>query len=364
MSDDKETVRKIKYCVHCGIEVSDSEIYCPKCGKLVAKLIRPKSKKPSSISRKCSECGSIITSPILEQCPICNAKLEKVIKQPKTASEEKTQKKTGVIFTNKKFVSENKFSVKKDAWTIREGISIFSNSLMVYIFLRFLIIILIFSQTSSLESVEVNMPTLLLQQIPTIIFGVYPIWYIYSKKHDFKKIGLYFGSKKIFITILISIIGAACLILIDFSSGFLIDFIYDIGIDVYDIKTFIIEENQIIRNAGIIWLIPLIILLCLGTISTEIVYRGVLHNALKQYFDNKLTGRITIILTISLVYSGLLFFFTFPGGIYFILINFLVFTVLGIIYEISGNLFNTIIAGIIYDVIIVLIIYFNITLFP
>ncbi|MCJ7651828.1 MAG: zinc ribbon domain-containing protein, partial [Candidatus Lokiarchaeota archaeon] len=181
MSDDKETVRKIKYCVHCGIEVSDSETYCPQCGKLVAKLIKPQPKKPQSLSRKCSECGSIINSPILEQCPICNTKLEKVLKQPKTASEEKSQKKVGVIFTNKKFVSEQKFSVKKDVWTIREGISIFSNALMVYVFLRFLIIILIVNLTGSLESVEANMSILLLEQIPTIIFGVYPIWYIYSK---------------------------------------------------------------------------------------------------------------------------------------------------------------------------------------
>ena len=364
MSDDKETVKKIKYCVHCGTEVSDSETYCSKCGKLVAKLIKPQSKKPQSISRKCSECGSIINSPILEQCPICNNKLEIVLKQPTTASEEKSQKKMGVIFTNKKFVSEQRLSVKKDAWTIREGISIFSNSLMIYVFLRFLIIILIVSQTSSLEPVETTMSILLLEQIPTIIFGVYPIWYIYSKKHDFKKMGLYLGKNNIFISFLIGIIGAACLIMIDFSSGFLIDFIYDIGINVYDIKTYILEENQIIRNAGIIWMIPLIILLCIGTISTEIVYRGVLHNALKQYFNNKFTGRITIILTVSLVYSGLLLFFTFPGGIYFILINFLVFTALGIMYEINGNLFNTIIAGIIYDVLIVLIISFNIALFP
>ncbi|MHA1193966.1 MAG: zinc-ribbon domain-containing protein [Promethearchaeota archaeon] len=364
MSDDKEIVRKIKYCVHCGTEASDSEIYCSKCGKLVAKLTKPQSKKPPSISRKCSECGSIINSPILEQCPICNNKLEKVLKQPKTTSEEKSQKKTGVIFTNKKFVAEQRLSVKKDAWTIREGISIFSNSLMVYVVLRFLIIIMILTLTGSSETVETTMPILLLEQIPTIIFGVYPMLYIYSKKHDFKKMGFYLGKNKIFITFLIGIVGAACLIMIDFSSGFLIDFIYDIGINVYDIKTYIIEENQIIRNAGIIWMIPLIILLCLGTISTEIVYRGVLHNALKQYFNDKFTGRITIILTVSLVYSGLMFFFTFPGGIYFILINFLVFTALGIMYEINGNLFNTIIAGIIYDVLIVLIIYFNITLFP
>jgi len=364
MSDDKETVSKIKYCVHCGTEVSDSEIYCPKCGKLVAKLTKPQSKKPSSISRKCSKCGSIITSSILEQCPICNTKLEKVIIQPKTESEEKSQKKVGVIFTNKKFVSEQKFSVKKDAWSIREGISIFSNALMVYVFLRFLIIILIVYLTGSIESVKPNMAILLLEQIPTIIFGVYPIWYIYSKKHDFKKMGLYFGSNKIFITFLIGIVGAACLIMIDLSSGSIIDFMYDLGINVSDIKTYIVEENQIIKDAGIIWIIPLIILLCLGTISTEIVYRGVLHNALKKYFDNKFTGRIIIILTVSLIYSGLILFFTFPGGVYFFLINFLVFTALGIIYEINGNLFNTIIAGIIYDVLIVLIIYFNITLFP
>jgi len=363
MSDDKETVKKIKYCVHCGTEVSDSEIYCPKCGKLVAKLIKPQSKKPPSISRICPGCGSIITSQILEQCPICNAKLEKAIKQPRTESEEKSQRKTGVIFTNKKFVSEQKFAVKKDVWTIREGISIFTNALMVYVFLRFLIIILIVSQNSSLGSVDINMGILLLEQIPTIIFGVYPIWYIYSKKHDFKKIGLNFKNNKIFITFLIGILGAICLILIDLSSNFIIDFTYNLGINVYDIKTYIVEENQLIRDAGILWIIPLIILLCLGTISTEIVYRGVLHNTLKEYFDNKLTGRITIILTVALTYSGLILFFTFPAGVYFFLINFLVFSVLGIVYEINGNLFNTIIAGIIYDILIILIIYHNITLF-
>ncbi len=357
MSNDKETVKKIKYCVHCGTEVSDSEVYCPKCGKLVAKLIKPQSKKPPSISRICPGCGSIITSQILEQCPICNAKLEKAIKQPITESEEKSQRKTGVIFTNKKFVSEQKFAVKKDVWTIREGISIFTNALMFYVFLRFLIIILIVTL-----AIETSMAARYLEQIPTIIFGVYPIWYIYSKKHDFKKIGLNFESNKIFIAFLIGILGAICLILIDLSSNIIIDFTYDLGINIYDIKTYIIEENQLIRDAGILWIIPLIILLCLGTISTEIVYRGVLHNALKEYFDNKVTGRITIILTVALTYSGLILFFTFPAGVYFFLINFLVFSVLGIIYEINGNLFNTIIAGIIYDILIVLIIYNNITL--
>lgn len=364
MSDDKETVRKIRYCVHCGTEVSDSEIYCPKCGKLVAKLIKSQPKKPQPISRKCSKCGSIINSPILEQCPICNAKLDKVLKQPKSESEEKSQKKAGVIFTNKKFVPEQKFQVKRDTWTIREGINVFSNALMVYVFLRFLIIMLIVTQTSSIESIETNMATLLLEQIPTIIFGVYPIWYIYSKKHDLKKMGFYLGKNKILITILIGVLGAACLIMIDLSSGFFIDFTFNIGIDIYDIYAYIIEENQVIQSASIIWIIPLIFLLCLGTISTEIVYRGVLHNALKQYFDNKFTGRIMIILTVSLVYSGLILFFTFPGGIYFFLINFLVFTTLGVMFEINGNLYNTIIAGIIYDIFIVLIIYYNITLFP
>ena len=87
MSKNNET--KIKYCVYCGTDVGD-ETYCPNCGKLVIKLNGSKEPKKHQInhklspiqkvelSRKCPGCGSLITSTILDQCPICNTALEKV----------------------------------------------------------------------------------------------------------------------------------------------------------------------------------------------------------------------------------------------------------------------------------------------
>ena len=80
MSEENE--KKIKFCVFCGVDVGSEKIYCPNCGKLIVKLettekpeeeLSPKkiiSVPPSEISRKCPGCGSIITSTILNQCPI------------------------------------------------------------------------------------------------------------------------------------------------------------------------------------------------------------------------------------------------------------------------------------------------------
>ena len=117
MSQDNK--RKIQYCVYCGEDVGESKTYCPKCGKLIVKLKsdenqeksriihRPVSIKREEISRKCSGCGSIITSTILDQCPICNAPLEKISEAKKAA----IQKKPALIFTDKKLEPEQKFII-------------------------------------------------------------------------------------------------------------------------------------------------------------------------------------------------------------------------------------------------------------
>ena len=88
MSKDNE--KKIKYCVYCGADVEKHKAYCPNCGKIIIKLSpseipteprpihKPVSTQRVEISRKCPGCGSIVTSTILEQCPICNATLEKI----------------------------------------------------------------------------------------------------------------------------------------------------------------------------------------------------------------------------------------------------------------------------------------------
>ena len=123
----KENKKKIKFCVYCGSDVKENEIYCPKCGKLVIKIEagkevpKPQITQKLEISRKCPGCGSVITSTVLDQCPICNTELEKIAEFKRAA----IQKKPGLIFTSKKLEPEQKFILKKDTWNLKEGVNVF-----------------------------------------------------------------------------------------------------------------------------------------------------------------------------------------------------------------------------------------------
>ncbi len=362
MSKENEKQQIVKHCVYCGTQIEESKIYCPKCGKLVVKIEPSKGTKPpqkKTVSRKCSGCGSIITSSVLEQCPICNTKLEKIPKLQKTQSSETHLNKTGYVFTNKKLVPEQKFIIKKETWNFREGISVFGNSLMVYIIIRLLITMLLTLQLESSDPIDLNITTILLSQIPDVLFGLYPVWYIYSKKHNFQKLRLNFKARPFLIALLIGVIGSIGLVIIDNFSSLLIQFMYDSGIDFFDIFSYLANQSLVIQNTDLIWVILLMVILSLSAISTELVFRGVLHNTLKERFDNNLLGRSSVIFINALMYSVLFLLFTLPIGIYFFLVNFMVFIFLGILYEANKNILTTITASIIYNIaIVILIVYF------
>lgn len=354
-----ENNKKIKYCVYCGEDVGTSETYCPSCGKLVVKLkngkisakksVPPKSAPviKAEISRKCPGCGSIITSTILDQCPVCNTKLEKVSEAKKAL----IQKRPGLIFTNKKLEPEQKFIIKKDAWNFREGINVAGTCMYIFIIAFFLIYFLLTFQGTG-GSVEPSIQNFVITQIPEVLFGVYPIYYIYSKKHSFKKLGFITDSKKLLTGIFIGIIGAISLLLLDLLYSSLLSSLASIGLDFFNVAPEIALQNQIIRDAEFIWALLFILLMALANISFEIVFRGVLHNALKQKFRNV----IIVISIVALIYSVLMLFL-FPNPAFFLL-NFLVFTVFGIIFELtSGNLYSTIIASEIYYIFIIIFIY-------
>jgi membrane protease YdiL (CAAX protease family)/RNA polymerase subunit RPABC4/transcription elongation factor Spt4 len=366
MSKENNSESKIKYCVHCGAKVGENETYCPKCGKLVVKLsdakseITPSKLKTSKITRTCSGCGSIITSPILEQCPICNTILEKVPKDLRSEASETLQKSSGVIFSNKKLIPEKALTLKKDSWNLKEGLNVFVNALVWYVMIRFLIIILLTFQG---ETVPVDISTILLSQIPDLIFAVYPIWYIYAKKHKFSKLGFNFKRNKVLYAFFLGVVGAVILLFTDILSNYIIEFMYSIGINFVNVDTYIAQEHAVIQDANLIWLILLISLLVIGSISSEIIYRGVLHNTLREYFQDKIISRIYVILIVALIYSAIYLLFSLPIGLYFFVTNFIVFIILGIIYEINGNILNTIIVNAIYNITLVLIIYFNVSLF-
>jgi membrane protease YdiL (CAAX protease family) len=355
----RENNKKIKYCVYCGEDVGTGETYCPSCGKLMVKLKNGKiSAKKSTvskpipvtkaeISRKCPDCGSIITSTILDQCPVCNAKLEKISEANKAL----IQKKPGLIFTNKKLEPEQKFIIKRDKWNLREGINVAGTCTYIFIIAYFLIYFLLTFQGTG-GSVEPSIQNFIITQIPEVLFGIYPIYYIYAKKHSYKKLGFLKDSKKFLIGIVIGIVGAISLLLLDLLYSSLLSSLAGIGLDFFNVAPEIALQNQIIRNAEFMWAFLFILLMGLANISFEIVFRGVLHNALKQKFQNV----IIVIPLVASIYSVLMLFL-FPNLAFFLL-NFLVFIVLGIIFELtSGNIYSTIIASEIYYIFIIIIIY-------
>ncbi len=346
----KENQKKIKYCVFCGADVAESKIYCPNCGKLIIKIAPGKQiskQQPVSkedFSRKCPKCGSIITSTVLDQCPICNTELEKISEVRKTF----VQKKPGLIFTNKKLEPEQKFILRKDTWNLKEGINVFGTCIYILVIVFFLLATFSFQ----FESAPLTIEQLLLSYIPELLFGIYPLWYIYNKKHSFTKLGFRSESKKIPLALIIGILGALMLLLLNFFSDRLIYFMSDLGLDFFNITTTIEEYNQVIRDSELIWNIILILSLCGVTLSSEIVFRGVLHNTLKQRFKNN----YIVILIVASAYSLLMLFFTIPYGIYFFLFNLLSYILLGFIYEINQNIYNTMIAGLLSNIISIIII--------
>ncbi|MFX1568767.1 MAG: type II CAAX prenyl endopeptidase Rce1 family protein [Promethearchaeota archaeon] len=351
----EENKIKIKYCVYCGSEVEENKTYCPKCGKLIIKvktdktITKPKPIQRLEIERKCPGCGSLITSTILEQCPICNTELEKIPDIKKTV----IQKKPGLIFTSKKLEPEQKFILKKDTWNLKEGINVFGTCIYVLVIVFFLLFTVISFQ---LDTTTLSIQEVLLSQVPELVFGIYPIWYIYNKKHSFSKIGIFTQSKKILLGIAVGILGGIILILINYMSDSIINFFSNIGWDFFNVRSSILEQNQVIRDSDFLWIILLITALCIGAFSSEIVFRGVLHNTLKQKFKND----FYVVLLVALTYSLVMLLFTFPVGMSFFIANFLIFMVLGIIFELTnGNLSATIFANIFYNVVIMILIYLN-----
>ncbi|MFW9825474.1 MAG: type II CAAX prenyl endopeptidase Rce1 family protein [Candidatus Thorarchaeota archaeon] len=357
----KKNEKIIKYCVYCGADVGD-EIYCPKCGKLVVKLNGTKEpqkpqkpqiiKKPPlvqkvEISRTCPGCGSVVTSTILDQCPICNTTLEKLTEVKKDL----IKKKPGLIFTNKKLEPEQRFILKKNQWNLREGLNVFGTCMYIYIIVFFLLYFALATQwgTGGFES---NIQIFLISQIPEALFGIYPLYYIYSKKHSSIKLGFYRDSKKILLSITIGIIGALCLILFDFLYSGLINALGEIGLDISSVIENATTQNQIIRDADFIWVFLLIVLMVIGTASTEIVYRGVLHNSLKQKFNN----RIYVMLIVAVIYA-IVMLVLYPSPIYFFL-NFIGFIIIGIIFELTnGNIYSTLITNVLYNLLIIILIF-------
>lgn len=357
--------REIKYCVYCGAEIKDGNVYCPQCHKLAIKV---KSRGGSSyqkslpikgeFTRKCSGCGSLISSMRIQQCPICNTVLEKVPEHLKP----KPQKHSGYIFANKKLQPEHKFEIRKESWNSREGYRVFEASVFSYLSILMLILIILSTQMNpdTLE-IEQNIFTIFLETVPLIALGIYPIYYILAKKNSFLKLGFNPDTKKVAIALAIGVLGAIGIYLINLISNYAFSMFINAGFENFiTYHANLIEFNQIVKSSGF-WIIIYCLLVSLMAFATEIAYRGVLQNTLKQKFGDEIKGKLLVSLLVALVYAGInIFIFLLSDiyiGIFLFISDFLIFFFLGILYELNGNLYNSIFAQVFYNLLIVLIVF-------
>jgi membrane protease YdiL (CAAX protease family) len=251
--------------------------------------------------------------------------------------------------------------LKKDAWNLKEGFNVFTNSLLVYITVYLFLIMFVWFQLGlgdGSSTTEIPFYLILLSQIPGMLLGIFPLWYINANKHSYEKLGFPTNKKKIISAFIIGILGGLGLIAINIFSGFINTLFYEIGLNFFDIQEYMDMETKAIRSGGI-WVILLLFELIITSISVEILFRGVLHNTLKEKFGaEKGNGRFLTILIVAIAYSLIYLLFSFPIGIFFLVSNFLIFIFLGVLYEINGNIYNTIFASIFYDIVLIILILY------
>ena len=364
----KETDRSVKHCVYCGSRVYENLVYCDNCGKLIVQ-IKSEKEKPRleksitvsakrDLSRKCPGCGSIITSTVLNQCPICNEILEEIPQH--ILKTQKKSKTSGYVFTNKKLEPEQNYVIKKDSWNFKEGMSVFFNCLMIYITVQLLIFMVLWIQVdpNSQINIELNIFTIIISQIPGIAFALYAIGYIVANKHRAKKLGFNSNRDKILKAGILGVVGGFLLLLVTDLSYYINQILDSLGLAFINLAEYNAEEDAIISQAHPIMILLLGIVLCSSAIASEVVIRGVLHNTLKNKFENNIQGKLIIITITSLTYGLIFLLISFGVGITFFIMNFLIGFILGILYEINGNILNTLAAGCVYNILILLIIVF------
>ena len=315
----------------------------------------PTTSKGKTLERVCPKCGSIITSKILKQCPICDTVLEEL--PVDITPEKKDEEKSFLVFTGKKLELSSKFILQKDQWKFRESANIFFNSIVLFLFAKIGIFTLFFllQGPSAGYELPITIEAITLNQIPGAFLIIYPLSYIFSKKHKILKLGLNYERRKLLIALLIGIIGTFLVNFVADLSFLINNFFVSIGWTVFAPPESLAEQYTIIKNSALLYKILISFFLMLDVFGTEITFRGVLHNGLITKLGSQLIERVYVILIVSLVYSGLFLFFTFDMGL--VIIYFLNCIILGIIYEISNrNLFSTIFTNCIFTLITFIII--------
>ncbi|MBD3352703.1 MAG: zinc-ribbon domain-containing protein, partial [Candidatus Lokiarchaeota archaeon] len=209
MSDsESQDQKKTKKCPACGKELPSNARFCQKCGNNLTKEINTEwrtatikkrgqaGKKETDktddlepITQKCPFCGVIIKSTVLDQCPECFHMLSEL----PAGYKENLDKK---FLTPNQRKKETQKVKKKDKWNIQEAFSVFFNSILVFIVSEFLVMMVFIVMNPELmdspgtATIPVNNLSIILNSIPSVLLGLYPLIYIKKNQHAFKKLGL------------------------------------------------------------------------------------------------------------------------------------------------------------------------------
>ncbi|MHA1729049.1 MAG: CPBP family glutamic-type intramembrane protease [Promethearchaeota archaeon] len=345
---------RLKKCPNCGRELPEYAKFCKSCGTRIGSKGIPIRKetewrkvkkrvinqyerseqpeKEKSIERICPKCNTIVNSKVLEQCPVCFTKLPAL-------SEKEKEKLDTMLFTGKKMVSEKSLTPDKNKWSLKEATSVFFNSIMIYVLIESVFLGFFMLNPGLLDEgrIPINEFTLLISPLISIIFGVFPLIYISKNKHNFKKIG--FREENIIKFILTGIIVGILFYFFNNWIDSLVTFFIDKPVAV------IAEEKDVINNMGIPLVMLLTVIVITGQIFEEILFRGVIQNALGDYLENKNpkkksgmllnVNKWNTIFIICAIYS--VFYFIIGLNFYYLILNLVSSLIVGIVYEFTDR---------------------------
>ncbi|MFX1239293.1 MAG: type II CAAX prenyl endopeptidase Rce1 family protein, partial [Promethearchaeota archaeon] len=284
--------------------------------------------------------------------PICNEHLKKIPGQQKDS----LRSKVGYIFDSKKLRPVN----NKDRWNFKEGIKIFESSILTYLMVYIMILLIL--NDPSFQSTGLTIFYLILEKLPHISLFIYPLLYIILRKDRFLKLGFDSKGRKLHTIFFFAFIGIFTLFFLNLFFGMLIENLQRMsvpGFINYSGNSLLIRN--IINTSGF-WFIFYYSFSVLSVISIEIAYRGVLHNALKDKFGTNLKGRSIVILIVSGMFAFIESLMSFLNdvllGLVFLAYYFLLFLILGILYELKGRIYNTLITYVIFDIVTMIIFVF------
>ncbi|MHA1733491.1 MAG: hypothetical protein ACTSU5_16200 [Promethearchaeota archaeon] len=297
--------------------------------------------------RKCPDCGVFVVSRVLLQCPICMGVLPE---PPETSEPEETY-----LLVDGKLTKETEVKLLPDEWKFKEALGLFLNCIIAFTVTLFIATSIVLFQVNKVDDQDVvSIGSLVANQVPGIVFGLVPVFYIVAHGHKFSKLG-FKEHKRAWDALAGLLLGLVALYL--FKAG--------------------VWLNSLLVDAGVTWLAPgafdptflveapawqklaVFLTMTFATLGEEVVFRGVFLQGLEvKLVDSRGKSRLELVgkgdagkgrmsrirgiqvasLLVAGTYAG--FYALFTLSLAYVLANFIVQYALSLAFVSRGNSLN------------------------